>query len=132
MKEFTFYWLDAERAKALRDEWRQAGAPLGNSYYWIQYKDGSVVVFDHSYNEDKIPSLNLNDVLFISDWFAAERGGYGECYINPRLSHEQIQDIITGELYDEDGNYYYDTVNSEKSFPLKQFEPFLEDEMFEL
>lgn len=69
MKEFSIYWLDAESAKQMRQEWKEVGAPLGNSYYWIQYKNGSSVVFDHSYDEDYLPLLTLNDVLYVSTWF---------------------------------------------------------------
>lgn len=110
MREIKFYPLNKEYTRIIREQWKETGAPLGNSYYWIQYKDGSVIVFDHSYDEEKLPSLDISKIAYISDWFAAERGGYAEVYINERLLHNTIQEIITDELYDEDGNYVYNKV----------------------
>lgn len=124
MREFSIYWLNAESAKLMRQQWKESGAPLGNSYYWIQYKNGSTVVFDESYDKDHLPLLTLNDVLYVSTWFSAEHGGYGDVFINERLSHNEVQDIITSELYDEDWNMFYDKINFHKLFPYEEYEPF--------
>lgn len=101
--------------------WRDVGTPLGNDYYYIVYKDGRVVVFDQSYDEDSLPSLDLNKVLYISTWFKP----YAEVYINPKLSRDQVAEILREEIYDEDGNAYYNAIEFSRDFPYWKYENIL-------
>ena len=122
MKDIKFGWLTKEITSSMRDSWRNIGVPSGNDYYWIQYKNGRTVVYDNSYDEEKLPSLNISNILYISTWFAGERYGYAECFINPNLSHAAVQEIITNELYDEDGCDYYNNIEFFSNFPYGEFE----------
>ena len=113
------YWLSSENARNIKQMWREGGKPLGNDYYYIVYKDGSIIVYDRSYDEsDGLPSLNLNNVIYISTWFKP----YGELYVNPKLSQSQIESIIKAELYDEDGNLYYNNIEFGRDFPYWEYE----------
>ncbi len=117
-KTLHVYWLDSEQARIIKQMWREVGKPLGNDYYYIAYKNGGIVVYDRSYDEDSLPSLNLNNVLYVSTWFSPD----AEVFINPKLSHEQVEEIIRGELYDEDGNIYYQYIEFARNFPYWEYE----------
>ena len=121
VKEIKFGWLDRTVTDFYREQMRN-GTPLNNDYYYIQYKDGSVVVFDRGYDEDKLPSLNIRNILYISTWFAGEAYGFAECFINPNLPHDTVQDIIDNELYDEDGNILYPKIIFRSDFPCDDYE----------
>ena len=105
----TKYVLDT-----MRELMQNGGIVRGdNSYFWVQYKDGSIFVLDQSWGGEKPPSMNMNDMLFVETWFYP----YAELYINPRLGWKTTKQILKDSLYDEDGCLYYQYIDINRDFP---------------